>query len=67
MWGGVKVHADCRVELVWDLPGFQKLQSEWNELLQRSPNNSITLTWEWLSSLVAGVRRRTRTAHRGGL
>jgi hypothetical protein len=43
----VKVHTACRVELVRDLPGFQKLQSEWNVLLERSPNNSITLTWEW--------------------
>lgn len=58
----MKVQVDCRVELVCDLPGFQKLQSEWNELLQRSLNNSITLTWEWLSAWwqVYGAGRELR-------
>jgi hypothetical protein len=58
----VKVHTACRVELVRDLPGFQKLQPEWNELLDRSPNNSITLTWEWLSTWwqVYGAGRELR-------
>ncbi len=44
----MKLQAPCRVELVRDLPAFEKLQPEWNELLRRSPNNSVTLTWEWL-------------------
>lgn len=58
----MKVHTACRVELVRDLPGFQKLRPEWNDLLQRSPNNSITLTWEWLSTWwqVYGAGRELR-------
>lgn len=44
----VKLQAPCRVELVRDLVAFEKLQPEWNEMLRRSSNNSVTLTWDWL-------------------
>ena len=46
----MKLQAPCRVELVRDLLGFEKLQPAWNEMLRRSPNNSVTLTWDWLSN-----------------
>jgi CelD/BcsL family acetyltransferase involved in cellulose biosynthesis len=53
----------CRVELVVDAPRFDGLREEWTALLSRSANNSLTLTWEWLSTwwqVYGGAERSLR-------
>jgi CelD/BcsL family acetyltransferase involved in cellulose biosynthesis len=39
-----------RIELVSDFERFLALRTEWTALLARSGSNSVTLTWEWLST-----------------
>lgn len=39
-----------RVEMVTDFEYFLALRPAWSELLARSGSNSLTLSWEWLSS-----------------
>lgn len=36
------------VNVIEDPAGFERLQPEWNELLQASAANCLFLTWEWL-------------------
>jgi CelD/BcsL family acetyltransferase involved in cellulose biosynthesis len=38
----------CTVESIIDAEGFERLRSEWNELLSSSPSDSVFLTWEWM-------------------
>jgi CelD/BcsL family acetyltransferase involved in cellulose biosynthesis len=38
------------VEKVADMPGFDALREEWNELLHASDSDCLFLTWEWLST-----------------
>jgi CelD/BcsL family acetyltransferase involved in cellulose biosynthesis len=40
--------AGFSVEEINDVEQFQALNVEWNELLQKSSDNNIFLTWEWL-------------------
>ncbi len=39
-----------RVEVIDDPGRFNEISQEWNALLASSASNSLTLTWEWLSS-----------------
>lgn len=39
-----------RVEVVADFERFLALRLDWSALLARSSSNSVTLTWEWLST-----------------
>ena len=36
-------------EIVTTRNGFEELQGKWNKLLNKSPGNTIFLTWEWQS------------------
>ncbi len=38
-----------RVELIDDPKRFDDIREDWNKLLESSPNDSLTVTWEWLS------------------
>lgn len=38
------------IEKVVTREGFQRLKPDWNPLLESSSGNTITLTWEWLST-----------------
>jgi CelD/BcsL family acetyltransferase involved in cellulose biosynthesis len=38
------------IEKVTSLQEFEALESAWNPLLENSANNTIALTWEWLST-----------------
>src|SRR6266849_10377773 len=51
-----------RVEMIDDPKRFNDIREDWNELLANSPNNSLTVTWEWLSSWwqAYGSARRMR-------
>lgn len=37
------------VEVFESEAGFEKLRGEWNDLLRRSPTDTLFLTWEWQS------------------
>jgi CelD/BcsL family acetyltransferase involved in cellulose biosynthesis len=39
-----------RVEVITDFERFLTLRSQWSALLTGSGSNSVTLTWEWLST-----------------
>ena len=39
-----------RVEMIDDPRRFNDLRNDWTRLLENSPNDSLTVTWEWLSS-----------------
>lgn len=41
--------------IIRDWAAFDRLESEWNELLFRSQASSIFLTWEWISAWRAAV------------
>lgn len=41
---------NLQYELITSRVELNGIQHEWNELLQRSTNNNIFLTWEWVSS-----------------
>ncbi|MFX0197630.1 MAG: GNAT family N-acetyltransferase, partial [Candidatus Hodarchaeota archaeon] len=38
------------VQRISDLDEFNRLEPEWNSLLQKSKSNSVFLTWEWVST-----------------
>ena len=40
--------ASLKIEIVADIQGFAALQEEWNNLVDRSRNGFVTLTWEWM-------------------
>lgn len=42
-------------ELITNRPELENYSSEWNELLEDSPSNTIFLTWEWVSSWLDAV------------
>ena len=42
--------AQIRIHLINDSKSFESLRGDWNVLLQKSPNQDIFLTWEWLFS-----------------
>jgi CelD/BcsL family acetyltransferase involved in cellulose biosynthesis len=37
-----------RIETIEDVAGFERLRTEWNDLLRQSASNCLFLTWEWL-------------------
>ena len=39
-----------RTEWIGDVDSLQKLEPEWNSLLQDSASDCLFLTWEWLST-----------------
>lgn len=39
-----------RVEMIDDPKRFNDVREDWSRLLENSPNDSLTVTWEWLSS-----------------
>ena len=46
----MNVSAPPRAEWIGDLVSFQRLEPEWNGLLQHSASDCLFLTWEWLST-----------------
>ena len=38
----------CTVQSITDVEGFERLRSEWDELLLSSPSDCVFLTWEWM-------------------
>jgi len=40
----------CKVEVIVDSARFSELKEAWSALLATSSNNSLTVTWEWLST-----------------
>jgi CelD/BcsL family acetyltransferase involved in cellulose biosynthesis len=58
-----------RVETIDDPARFAAMRTAWTDLLARSPDDSLTLTWEWLSTWwqVYGQERELRivTVHDG--
>ncbi len=41
---------ELQIEEVRDEARFFELRAEWNDMLARSASNSVTLTWEWLTT-----------------
>src|ERR1039458_8378275 len=39
-----------RVEMIDDPKRFSDVREDWKRLLENSPSDSLTVTWEWLSS-----------------
>src|SRR5438445_12305165 len=39
-----------RIERISSELEFRALQQEWNAVLQKSPGNTVFLTWEWIAS-----------------
>lgn len=48
------------VEIVDQLPGFEALRLQWNELLHASAANGPFLTWEWMYAWWTNLRGRSR-------
>jgi CelD/BcsL family acetyltransferase involved in cellulose biosynthesis len=42
--------SSLRVELIRDLDGWKRLESEWNVLLRESVMDAVFLCWEWLDT-----------------
>jgi len=54
--------SDCGVEVIEDPARFTAIREAWDALLKGSCNNSLTVTWEWLSTWwqVYGAERSLR-------
>jgi CelD/BcsL family acetyltransferase involved in cellulose biosynthesis len=48
------------VEVIDQLPGFEALRPQWNELLHASAANGPFLTWEWMYAWWTNLRGRSR-------
>jgi len=38
----------CAIERIAEAEGFRRLRDEWDDLLSKSPSDSLFLTWEWM-------------------
>jgi CelD/BcsL family acetyltransferase involved in cellulose biosynthesis len=54
------VDARTSVEIIDQLPGFEALQPQWNELLRASQADGPFLTWEWLHAWWTNLRGQSR-------